>query len=822
MADPRLKSLKIKTGVVRRLAKEKVVYEKEADQQRCRIEKFKGEGKDEYDIRKQEEVLQETLMMVPDCQRKLGKAIEELKNIIDNELDLQELDEYQAAVKIIEEAKLQLPTPEELAHYYPRFNCMYYNPIPLNTPTTNHSPFPLYDVSVPNINTIESKSDEELWIETWLSKIGKIQINLNSTIELKPIAPIKTNSVQIHTVKDSLKNCIEVLNNLKTLQEYLKENAATMSTTDWKKKTMEIGIIKEQFSKHILQFENSDTVNKIQRVIEHRRKKRRCQKKRKKLHSDLLSKIRNDNQRAHKDIDQWLENMKEEVERAKQEENLKKDADCVLAEVTKKKSDARKSLTLISSLIKLRQVREHAATQRGEKSSLEDHNAFAKVTEHLTQIWNDALRVYSKEEQGLRMMLEQNAVEDTISARIAKEKRIIQQWENVFFGPRWIPNHIYWNLTAAEKDTETFIAIRKSWDTFLTSNSDGSRIPIGWVVPNSHPNEDWSSVTLTTIGDYLHIDNLIPIVERWNGPVSVALHAAGFDFYHTLESIAYLRNCNNSLFKKFVTFHIVTDSDHLPQLMDNGVPLSRVYKDEFDCTMEPPFLSLKRESMYKTQKNLKFPINLLRNVARESAQTHFVLAADMELYPSENIIKNFLDMVVEQKQMFKAHAKNVFVLPIFEVESDQEPPFNKAKLIEMYNKKTAFLFHQKICYQCHAIPKISQWLTLPIEDNLNPFVSAKRSGKHLHWEPFYIGTNFEPFFEERINWENGGDKMTQNYKQCLLDYDYWILDNAFLVHRPGIKVYTANNPDKRNEPTEFTNRRLHNEYHIIFGRRKGC
>lgn len=45
MADPRLKQLKIKTGVVKRLAKEKVMYEKEAETQRNRIQKFKDEGK---------------------------------------------------------------------------------------------------------------------------------------------------------------------------------------------------------------------------------------------------------------------------------------------------------------------------------------------------------------------------------------------------------------------------------------------------------------------------------------------------------------------------------------------------------------------------------------------------------------------------------------------------------------------------------------------------------------------------------------------------------------------------------------------------------
>lgn len=70
MTDVRLRQLFIKTGVVKRLTKEKIVYEKEAEQQRNRITKLTKEGQDEYVLRKQEEVLQECLMMVPDCQRR--------------------------------------------------------------------------------------------------------------------------------------------------------------------------------------------------------------------------------------------------------------------------------------------------------------------------------------------------------------------------------------------------------------------------------------------------------------------------------------------------------------------------------------------------------------------------------------------------------------------------------------------------------------------------------------------------------------------------------------------------------------------------------
>lgn len=80
-----------------------------------RIQKFKDEGKDEHDIRKQEEVLLESLMMVPDCQRRLLKAYQDLKNILETESELKGLEEFKAAEKVLEEAAPQLPE-SSLAH----------------------------------------------------------------------------------------------------------------------------------------------------------------------------------------------------------------------------------------------------------------------------------------------------------------------------------------------------------------------------------------------------------------------------------------------------------------------------------------------------------------------------------------------------------------------------------------------------------------------------------------------------------------------------------------------------------------------------------
>jgi tubulin-specific chaperone A len=66
-------------------------------------------GRDEADIKKQEEVLLESISMIPDCQRRLVKAYDELEEILQTEEDLKELEEFTIAMQVLEEAKLQLP-----------------------------------------------------------------------------------------------------------------------------------------------------------------------------------------------------------------------------------------------------------------------------------------------------------------------------------------------------------------------------------------------------------------------------------------------------------------------------------------------------------------------------------------------------------------------------------------------------------------------------------------------------------------------------------------------------------------------------------------
>ncbi|XP_044519123.1 tubulin-specific chaperone A [Gracilinanus agilis] len=107
MADPRVRQIKIKTGVVKRLVKEKLMYEKEAKQQEEKVEKMKAEDGENYAIKKQTEILQESRMMIPDCQRRLEAARSDLLQLLENEKDLEESEEYKDARSVLESVKLE-------------------------------------------------------------------------------------------------------------------------------------------------------------------------------------------------------------------------------------------------------------------------------------------------------------------------------------------------------------------------------------------------------------------------------------------------------------------------------------------------------------------------------------------------------------------------------------------------------------------------------------------------------------------------------------------------------------------------------------------
>lgn len=132
---------------------------------------------------------------------------------------------------------------------------------------------------------------------------------------------------------------------------------------------------------------------------------------------------------------------------------------------------------------------------------------------------------------------------------------------------------------------------------------------------------------------------------RWEAPLSVALYAPGDDFDVTLRLILFLRNCHlqGYLVQQYATFHIFFDAKFIPK----NIPRDFFAEEKsFFCPDVEPDWNFPRNRTFKMQKSLPYPVNIGRNLARDAALTHFVLASDIELYPSRNLIEKFFEMIL--------------------------------------------------------------------------------------------------------------------------------------------------------------------------------
>lgn len=152
-------------------------------------------------------------------------------------------------------------------------------------------------------------------------------------------------------------------------------------------------------------------------------------------------------------------------------------------------------------------------------------------------------------------------------------------------------------------------------------------------------------------------------------------------------------------------------------------------------------------------------------------------------------------------------------------------PDTKQDVVKLYNDQKLFWFHHKICPHCHDMPGSDEWLADKDYDNMKIIATTKRQEKYYHWEPFYVGTNIEPYFEERIHYENSSDKMTQAYIMCIQDYNFNVLSNGFLIHKNGIKTIDQANQTYLKgyeEGKKYIKDVIVPEIHQKYGQRKGC
>lgn len=79
----------------------------------------------------------------------------------------------------------------------------------------------------------------------------------------------------------------------------------------------------------------------------------------------------------------------------------------------------------------------------------------------------------------------------------------------------------------------------------------------------------------------------------------------------------------------------------------------------------------------------------------------------------------------------------------------------------MLEKKIAFICNHtnQLRFNRPSLPKFEdKWLKVPTDDSLRALYTTKR--KEM-WVPYFIGTNQDPYYDERLTWEGKCDRLTQ-------------------------------------------------------------
>ncbi|PNF18583.1 hypothetical protein B7P43_G06247 [Cryptotermes secundus] len=286
-------------------------------------------------------------------------------------------------------------------------------------------------------------------------------------------------------------------------------------------------------------------------------------------------------------------------------------------------------------------------------------------------------------------------------------------------------------------------------------------------------------IALVSQCSFNHLHHIVPMVQRWQGPVSVAVFAEDHELSEALWGIASLRLCYSAV-RHNVSFQLVSP------LPAGGHPPLTVPPD-----LLPPCQGLVLEANQQKNNyagNRRFPNNLLRNVARRGTSAEFILVVDIDMLPSFNLRQDFYDFAVKSRLFTETHHedKTVYVVPAFEARKTVRSPWTKAELLKLADGGHIRPFYIELCWKCQVHTDYEAWQKEPPSSGLAPLFEVLWKDP---WEPFYISRNSVPFYDERFK-QYGFNRISQVCELHVAGYKFSVLNNAFLVHH-GLKTATS-------------------------------
>ena len=230
--------------------------------------------------------------------------------------------------------------------------------------------FPInsYNADVNTIVTLEARKKDEEFIKNFIDEEGNTSSQPKDT---------KKSTFKVSDIKTALTLAFKLNQTLKDISAELRHK--DLSDSEWHEKIKTAEILKNRINNLVTQFKEETSMKNVKRNLENRKKKRLREKRKREAWKE--QKIQNKEKRArlNAEVDNWIKKKQDVIEKEKQEDRFRKDADIVLADVRGKRSDAKKFLALLREMETLRKTKVKIARARGENLPSAADEAFNNI-----------------------------------------------------------------------------------------------------------------------------------------------------------------------------------------------------------------------------------------------------------------------------------------------------------------------------------------------------------------------------------------------------------------------------------------------------------
>ncbi|XP_060081641.1 beta-1,4-glucuronyltransferase 1-like [Ylistrum balloti] len=293
---------------------------------------------------------------------------------------------------------------------------------------------------------------------------------------------------------------------------------------------------------------------------------------------------------------------------------------------------------------------------------------------------------------------------------------------------------------------------------------------------NSDQTNHYSDVTLVTQCSANHLDDLVDLTDRWDGPVSISIFTYDKDFPFAIRALLYFQKCYKKI-RRHVFFNMIYPIDKPPRIPD----IEKISVKAINCDKSFGELRTANPENYALS-GIEYPHNILRNFALKGVTSPYVFVVDIDLIPSGNLLQDFKTFIERRKQSpdgLPKHDKVAFVVPCFEIKESTKIPETKAVLLDEIKSNNVRPFYAEVCQRCQKQTSYSEWMKLVNVDFLDVGFSLDWKDP---WEPFFITDKHLPLYDERFK-QYGFNRISQVCEMHIAGYRFDVLNNAFLVHK---------------------------------------